>query len=160
MNYLFNGIKLPALPERDKTTYPYAQIVDYGIYYMLTFSSDKPTICYHEFNDGMFDIAYKHSKVPWYSKSFLTEENKWSVLGTYEQDLQYSRVVGDIIWASFDLENEDGSIYLSASDPVPVGGAKWKKHDVYKPNTKWDGNTFYKVIGNKWEKKDAVAPAE
>lgn len=36
--------------------------------------------------------------------------------------------------------------------------ADWKKHDTYKPNAEWNGHTFYKVIGNKWVKHDAVVP--
>ena len=71
MNFLYNGVKLPALPEWDKEKYPYAAMnlgANYGVLYLL-------------------DNALM-------AKQFQ--------------------------WANFDILNEDGTLYLAASDPVPV----------------------------------------
>jgi hypothetical protein len=33
-----------------------------------------------------------------------------------------SRHATDVFWTNTDILNEDGSLYLAASDPIPVGG--------------------------------------
>jgi len=162
--YLYNGIELPALPEWDKTTYPYA------ILYLKSSGLYMFSVCNKPFSYGTiegfsfvgvwaeYNNAYKIYRVSEDLTQFeLLNENENN--GGYYSPCETSH--GDmLIWTNTDILNADGSVYLAASVPVPVGELAWQKHDAYKPNTKWDGNTFYRVMGGKWVKQDAMLSAE
>lgn len=141
--YQYNGRELPALPEWDKEKYPYAIIGTDWLLDVLFFSSvplshidyatdtEYPRYRLHATDNGSM-IAYT---LPWL-------ESKWQRYETADKSFSASEVVyepvarGDIVyWANYDVPNY-----------------------VTKPT--WSGHTFYKVIGNKWVKRDAVVPAE
>lgn len=156
--YLYNGIELPALPEWDKEAYPYAFIMGdsqvsnvryvQSISWVTSDSTGNPAVEYGEF------ISYKYDNY-----TGLWGDSVWS------SGRKGSAYCSMVLWANFDvIDARDGSVYLAASDPVPVPDEpetvlSWQKHDAYKPNTKWDGNTFYRGMGGKWEKQDAMNPS-
>jgi len=138
--YLYNGMRLIPLPEWDKETYPYAvmyydkDLVDYGAAYLILSSAPlsykyvstpfsqaghklyalKPgsSIVY------IHNIVYGEPTKEWeFSEgrsvvSFDTDEQVFSIssAGTTRPH-----------WANYDLtKHTDGSVYIKASEPVPV----------------------------------------
>lgn len=118
MDYLYNGVRLPELPEWDKEKYPYAAMnlgVNYGVLYLL----DNATHGYYEpYGGGAprwgfslpngYPVARANSGDAGWS-DFEVESNASNAL-----------MAKQFKWANFDILNEDGTLYLAASDPVPV----------------------------------------
>lgn len=113
-NFLFNGVPLPALPEWDKTTYFYA--------YM-----------YHGSGGDFFAIAKRRSE-PWVDGEgvdvvafydlmlYKVSGSAWVFLSNRDS-MMHSLKTTDIFWVNTDLYHTDGTLYLAASDPIPVGTA-------------------------------------
>lgn len=173
-NYLYNGVELPALPEWDKEKYPYAAIVEtilllFGDIKLLYFSSTPLAFS----ADGGASTKVLKATDNGHGVKYVIDPSQNHTEWTYSEDVELVSgesvtIVtggltsgGSVTWCNYDMTNyEDGSLHLAASDPVPVGVLSWQKHDAYKPNTEWDGKTFYRVMGKKWVKQDAVVPAE
>lgn len=160
-NYLYNGVELPQLPEWNKTAYPYAMLLyDHGSYRLLL--TKEPA---GKYSDGYF--LYNH---PYAEYECDKGDTEWIFDGEYITDTGlggYFEALMFIEWTNHNVYNYDGTLYLAASDPVPVGGepeepetptthTEWIKQDAYKPNTEWNGKTFYRVMGGKWVKQDVV----
>lgn len=116
MDYLYNGVRLPELPEWDREKYPYALIGaypnedGYGISGNLYLTS-KVEFGYNKYN--VWSIATEYI-FPFDANSDYPTE--WQPGREYSG----SPGVNVIDWANFDLLDEDGSVYLAASEPVPV----------------------------------------
>ena len=129
MNYLYNGVELPALPEWDKETYPYAVITP-------MFATTDPNKgaklyvysapLYHAEGELTTATACKrmialwsylsHPEYGWYKYTSTTE-----IGFTDPEDMEAGDIIArSAVWTNTDILNEDGSIYLAASDPVPV----------------------------------------
>ena len=111
--YLYNGVRLPKLPEWDKETYPYAIINSFGTTYFLRAYTDLPIYdgddnCY--FADGsavQIYCIYSRQMDVW---------NDWINAGNVEGLSPATK----IIWASHNIATDDDILYLAASEPVPV----------------------------------------
>ena len=173
--YLYNDVEFPELPSG---AYPYwhIQMNHTGSFYFL-FNSEYPI---YKTDNG--EYAYKFTQSSW-CDAYKVIDGVWDKSMTSGGSDNFYTSDLPILWASYNILNENGSVYLPASDPVPVGGEpeqpepepeepepeepeaapvvglEWKKHDAYKPNIEWDGKTFYRVMGKKWVKQDAVVPA-
>lgn len=132
--YYYNGVKLPKLPEWDKTTYPYAVIVafpDGGLWtYAVTFFNALGYVSSEPISLGRYayvvpgGVTYKDYRL------YIDEPDVWNddfLSGPYEAETAF--LVGwpeapeaGIIWSSVDIVNEDGSLHHAASAPVPVNG--------------------------------------
>lgn len=118
MNYLYNGIELPDINEvwTDKETYPYALIrwSTEDDYYLLTVSANKAH--YGPIVDWLFCsnlvpyVQYKHLE-HWEDKRVISEST-----GIWPKDKM------PVVWSNYDVLNRDGTVYLKASEPIPVGG--------------------------------------
>ena len=110
----FNGVRLPALPYIDTEAYPYVIIgrESSGDNYRLEAMGDKVYIS----SSGMV-WRYEYGDI--LSTNAYMDGVGWSYLHKYSDDLLYSTIV-EVAWANFDVLNEDGSVYLAASEPVPV----------------------------------------
>lgn len=107
----YNGVVLPELPVWDKTAYPYAEILPspYQNRYMLYIENVKATA------DG--------STLTW---TGLIRTSYVCALGDTEWTLEmeakewgdYFGSYSSIVWCNYEMLNKDGSVYLSASDPV------------------------------------------
>lgn len=119
-NYLYNGVELPALPTWDKTTYPYAVIVEkyktqglppnlVKITWYELYICDKEIQAISDNVCGAFDTSY--------TKSQCTD----GVWGDFAEP-QHSDSLGlsDVIWTYKTIYRSDGTIWLAASDPIPV----------------------------------------
>ena len=106
--YLYNGVRLPALPEWDRETYPYAVIIGEGY---LWVTSVIPTVGY-----GATDISGKH-------EVYSAQDGKY--VKTSEGD-KANNINALPIWGSVDIYYDDyvpdagGTVFLAASDPIPV----------------------------------------
>jgi hypothetical protein len=150
-NYLYNGIELPDINEVwtkiNKEHWRYASIF---------MSSSTRASLY--FTQGPCRISSGNSErvdIPGGYHYSYWNGGTWSDPTSYDEPFT-SDNAKDAVWANFDILNTDGSIYLAASDPVPVIETEWKKQDAYKLNTEWKGKTFYRMMGGKWVKQDAV----
>lgn len=125
--YLYNGVRLPKLPEWDREKYPYAKMAK-----KMIFGTWKDTLAV--FLDIKTDLTPKSFALPaitWYS-----ENNEWVQFREYTEDDYDGTSVNGIYqsadgtlyaafdfnpyWSNHDILNSDGSVYLSASDPIPV----------------------------------------
>lgn len=140
--YLYNGIELPALPEYDKTAYPYAVIEksQYGenLYYFHAFT-EAPTM------DG--------NNVWLNGNRIYCSSNNGKDWGTFYNGVAnyYGKVF--IKWTNTDILNTDGTIYLAATDPVPV--LSWADKTPYRRiNGQWVKQDTYKRVNGEWVKQD------
>jgi hypothetical protein len=144
MMYLYNGVELPQLPEWDKETYPYAYLyygVNDGIYFSVgehtLICFDKPLTRYdgYALPQGNGFVRYK------------SVNGAFVLLGEYQSGslLSITDTYATAIWSNKDFLYSDGTLYLKASEPVPV------ETPVYKNiNGSWVKQTAYKVIGGEW----------
>ena len=119
--YLYNGVRLPALPEWDKTTYPYALLRHFhggnASTYWLELFSVAPAF----YADSYGIIAFRY--VSQAKIQYKLADGEWvhNWTGTTSGG-SYSLEDNAIIWTNFDIKNTDsGSVYYPKSpDPVPV----------------------------------------
>ena len=129
MNYLYNGVgPLPDIysvytPEVQKS-HPFA-LIKTGIFnsgYMLyLFGKDA---YYYDNNGSWFFGGNSDNPVPGYSSTYDESSGTWGELvhhDTWNVNVGgLTATLGDILWANFDVLKKDGTLYLAASDPVPV----------------------------------------
>ena len=126
-NYLYNGVELPSLPDWDKMTYPYAFI------YIVTLDGTT----------GVYTLVVSSSSVMSYDSNgiiclaanvggrYTVSEENWAEAADSDDfyikrdDLVYT------IWANFDVLNSDGTIYVAASEPVPIEEEETPSVDGY-----------------------------
>ena len=121
--YLYNGVKLPALPEWDKEMYPYAWLLDCGRVSWSNFRVYE-----------LYVLGKPSTRDEWGILSLPAPWNKYD-LNVFDDERITEWEVGSPcyidhhltaypIWTNHDILNEDGSLYLAASDPVPVTSAQ------------------------------------
>lgn len=106
--YLYNGVRLPKLPEWDKEAYPLCIICEGEERFVLRcYSSNKKGVLQSGVPIFIGDIR------------FILSDEVW-----VQTDYRYD---GDVsIWANYDLMywivDDEYALYLAASDPVPLYG--------------------------------------
>ena len=153
MKYLYNGIEFPALPEWDKTAYPYAYIVKNE----------------HSSYEWEYGLWVTNNPIGMYSATTMQAANGYTYAGgalyafnadtfAWELSIEYWETLGSTIsragypvWCNTDvLYKSDGTIYLAASDPVPVA----RENDFYKAvNRQWVRHDAVKNAGSEWVKQ-------
>jgi hypothetical protein len=121
-NYLYNGVVLPALPEWDKTVYPYAIIHKRG-------TETAPEYTFAAFTKRVYPVSSGNvvtrdnsafGRTYW---EYDGESNEWVFAYAYaESDSNYFRAK-DVVWTNTDLYSlyyGEEILYLAASEPVPV----------------------------------------
>ena len=120
--YLYNGVELPDINTvwLDKETYPNALIArtSTGTVYLYV-CLDAGDIYSRE--DG--GTSYNAYKVYAPFAMYRLSNDSWKLLNSYASDMPFRLSIYTPVWSTVDLLNEDGSIYLAASEPVPVGGS-------------------------------------
>lgn len=127
--YLYNGVRLPALPEWDREMYPYAYISDInndvtpGEYFILVICSELPiwgtttgTVFYNKYVAQGNVIRYK---------CYPSDNGQWVDVTGYSFAIASKRsdqsdYMVKAIWSNTETKDYNGSLLLSASDPVPV----------------------------------------
>lgn len=109
-NYIYNGASRPPIAEWNGETHPYVYIVSHAFgNYMYR----AKNIQY-----GTDEYGYQLGMVDGWPYSFTSgKSTDWEKIRQKEQTGLNSNL-DDIVWANFDVLNEDGSIYLPASYPI------------------------------------------
>lgn len=121
MNFLYNGIVLPTLPERDLTKHKYALIIHVMLGgYRLFFCENLPkAISSTEFKIDAPAIAYYYASG---SAQWERNESQDITSGSYTGFIENSgNSIGLLAWSNVDISDENGSVQFEASDPLPVG---------------------------------------
>ena len=119
VGYSYNGTILPALPEWDKETYPYASIayISPTSNYYINCTTAQTVIS----SDGTAQIAVEDLKT--YEFKLSDDGLKWEYFtqNSYSANQTIISVmyVNDP-WTNYDILNADGTVYLAASEPIPV----------------------------------------
>lgn len=110
VGYSYNGTVLPALPEWDREMYPYA-VIDNDGWYLACCTSML------QYNGS--NIVYKEDCSTY---CFKLDNGAWVYDGSasYNFDAGKTAVYGECIWTNTDILNEDGTLCLAASEPVPI----------------------------------------
>ena len=126
--YLYNGVRLPGLPEWDKSVYPYAYIQDLngrGANYILYCCSTKLKttttlngVMVSESATSEWDV----SPFEYISAWLQISDDSSEILVFSEPNTAYNLLSQYPIWANYDIVNtyNDEVTILSASEPVPV----------------------------------------
>lgn len=110
-DWLYNGEVFPALPEWDKTNYPYAFISNGS----LVVTKTLPHSHNDEYPRMAWDIADGVHAIRYSANGMRTE---WNAPYSMNGAVNYQE--GLATWANFDVYGTDGTLYLAASNPVPV----------------------------------------
>ena len=105
--YSYNGCVLPPLPEYDREKYPYAVIDQIGYFIVM---SEK----------GIYTPGIMMDEVSCpspYMKTSIDTYGNFTEWKEYDTD---ATLMCPIYWSNHDVAQTDGTVYLSASDPVPV----------------------------------------
>ena len=127
---LYNGVMLPKLPDWDKVKYPHALITEqHGITTLLCTSVE---LIYYE-EDGMGAVT--NLACSYYS--YIIQDGEWIYGNSYDSAPEMSWALEYVPWSNYDIFQVDASgitdtVYLSASDPIPLDG-----YTVIE----WDGDT-------------------
>ena len=109
--YMYNGVKLPALPEYDTDAYPYGFIAESVVMkgsYAL-YISDKPFV-YNKLKNNMnpFD-----GSTVLYSPSY--DGGDWQEFSAFPSDGMPAP-----IWANYDVLDTNGDVHMEATEPAKL----------------------------------------
>lgn len=122
--YSYNGVTLPALSESDLE---YAVIIYSGldVTYFLNMFDEQPiahNVYYEYYDTTQLHIGRPEGcRVQFWGSSRDGWDKQTKPTTDRDNDNGWAMANSDRVhWTSHDILNEDGTIYLSASDPVPV----------------------------------------
>lgn len=126
--YLYNGVRLPALPEWDREEYPYAVITRTGLvgnyYYALKlFASPYKTTGNNALTSAFNmspDVGAKHLSCSCPYTDAGDGTFVWSEVSENEITEETHVLVGKPIWGNYDLETNGGTLWLATSEPIPI----------------------------------------
>lgn len=110
------GAILPPLPEWDRETYPHAILThnfrgdSVASLTQYSMSVSSKLIFQNNEESGLFGVCVEGS-------FHYKRSNGW---GDFEQKDSNVANYDIVVWANFDVLNEDGSIYLEKSDRIPI----------------------------------------
>ena len=127
--YSYNGTVLPKLPEWDKGKYPYALILGRAsLAYCIV--STVPMYRSKRMEGTVMettDVKAKQGGSSIISTYDITNADypdawqPWGAETAFQADKTVrSSTTDDVRWANYDVYNKDNTIYLSASEPIPV----------------------------------------
>lgn len=111
VGYSYNGVVLPELPEWDTENYPDAILTESTRFRMWTMNGAWCGLG----TDG----SEWRVKCNAYVVFRYYSEDGWAKFYTTSSTSDICEIES-VLWANFDILNEDGTTYLSASDPIPV----------------------------------------
>lgn len=121
--YLYgpDKVRLPALPEWDKTTYPYAVVAVIPPTVLKKHYTAR--LCFHSdinVNPTNYQYIgdYLEYTIQWNEGEDIP--NSWGDVTEHEGSEWMNCMYEYVKWTNFELIASDGSWSMSASDPVPV----------------------------------------
>lgn len=144
--YSYNGTVLPPLPNWDKTAYPYVYMQTTGSTetpYML-FVYSRPFDTYKTSNERIYVSGTFSVARIWYN---YNGDGEW---GGYKEHIDHndsslfsSMNLASLVWSNTDVPAKDGTIYLSASEPIPVELVGYSYNGTVRPALpNWDKETY------------------
>lgn len=114
MNYLYNGVALPALPEWDKAVFPYAVIENNSDNVILYLSKVCPSAGF--LDDGINTAIHAYGE---YGdvQTYGVKDGLWVAEFTVAYMYFYDET---LLWTNTDILHEDNTVFFAASDPIPV----------------------------------------
>ena len=138
--YLYNGVRLPKLPEWDRGEYPYAHILWMREYagteyeYLLSVHTHplvfvtsvtgngivrENALCYRPVTEVRRDYMFWLGDGKWEDEPGAMSETRYSAGNEAVMACEGSEV--ELVWTSTNIFKEDGkTLYFAASDPIPV----------------------------------------
>lgn len=118
--YLYNGVRLPALPEWDREKYPYATIWSSALFgYMSDDYGFVVTSAPLHVVKGTGSIFLKSTgEVVARACAYDKETETWKQLSE-EATVTYSKS-GGVRWANYDVLYADGTTCTEKSEPIPI----------------------------------------
>lgn len=114
--YSYNGTVLPELPEWDREMYPYAAL--------NKTSGSMGLLGYYRLLCAATPFACENGTAVTYSLpaiyALVKADMDTTVVTMTEVEEASAMALGVVIWANHDIDSEDGTVYLAASEPVPV----------------------------------------
>lgn len=134
--YLYNGVRLPKLPEWDKVAHPYALIRtqwnnDDGSFRLAYFNTFASNARYNPSDSGgcIFGGRDGGESVAGQACSITSPDGSWGSLTTYDdgsvvipppEGSDFRGIYTEYLtWANFKVKY-DGVVYMEASEPIPV----------------------------------------
>lgn len=114
--YLYNGVRLPKLPEWDKETSPYVYMHS-DLVLNRRYIRVLSNLNFLVNSDGLWGLSHYPKYLQCYC---FVPTGKWSEWEEQEGAESGGMSVSKIAWANFDVPNEDGTVRLEASEPIPV----------------------------------------
>ena len=117
--YLYNGVRLGKLPVVEG--YPYAFIAELKLIrtdYVLVLSQTNPY-----YSDSTDSVVFSGGNSMLYQRdySYTQGENVWTLNSGESERRAFSCSNISDLWANTDILNDtDGSVFLKATDPIPV----------------------------------------
>lgn len=127
---LFNGVKLPSLPDYDKETYPYAYVVSTS----NISAKHRILLCTAPLQITGNNLITTADTTVAGSAIVSDYVGEWGEFTTTEKaaGVAYGAKIS-ALWTNYDILNTgDNSVYLYASDPIPLDGMNV---------IEWDGGT-------------------
>ena len=122
-NYLYNGIEAGALPNWNKDKHPHAVMVLYD--YNILSSVDKLVVFFLSEVKTANDLWYTIGDECATATRPVDSTGAFSAFGAIETLNEEKKISPEnVVWSNTDIYNEDGTLYLAASDPVPVSPVK------------------------------------
>lgn len=135
--YLYNGVRLPKLPEWDREKYPYAVLTGSGssiVPYKISFYRDLFVI--HDGNYGADNWSLLVNGDDCLTSTIKSSETEWPALTTkpltgnntadnYGVEVPYKRRLCNydsdyIFWSNHSFPGPNGEEWITESEPVPV----------------------------------------
>lgn len=124
--YLYgeSQVRLPPLPEDwKKDEFPYAHIAIRDSYYFAYIFPQLPTTWnrteYFPAPTKTYEVNGKESGI-WNSSMYYPESKNWDDFGEPNDNEYGWNKLNDIVWANYDVKHIDGTLYMAASEPIPV----------------------------------------
>lgn len=119
---LYNGVELPNINEvwTDKESYPYATILGKTTISLIL---HNPEFRHKTGSSGELCLMTESGSITgWVNYSYNASTASWKRWsGPFGgQSPEFKDSTQPAIWSNYDVLNTDGSVYLAASDPVPV----------------------------------------
>ena len=113
--YLYNGVRLPPLPDYDKSKYPFARIAKANAGGRIGFRASTTEYYAYQGNYGICIATQAVDILCFYYES----TGQWSDL--HENINMYEVLLhnDNWVWTNHDIK-KDGVVLFKASDPVPV----------------------------------------
>lgn len=121
--YLYNGVRLPPIPDEIKACLHIVvfrtDLTNDGGNYHRMFGTNAQMRTFE--GAGLFPITYHGSvdTAEFREGSAYPNYTEWTLSNSIGTD-GFNNYLHMVVWANYDVLNLDGTVYLAASDPVPV----------------------------------------